>query len=137
MKAIVTLLVVVAATSVPRHGKADRATVPEPTILDCAKTASISITQSSGTYKLLGTCDKVSVTGSNNVLAIAAAKNLSITGSKNEITVAKVDKIAALGSLNRVTYGGGLSRPAPKVASIGKGNVVRKTPTQTTTEPAK
>lgn len=126
MKAILSLLVVLApATSAADDGPADRATVPEPTILDCTKTKSISITKSRATYKVVGTCDKVAVTGSMNEVAIEVVKNLSITGSKNEIKVDKVAKIAALGSLNRVTYGAGLTTAAPKVASIGKNNVVR------------
>ena len=138
MKAILGLLVVLAPVTALGEGTtSDRATVPTPTLLDCAKTPSISITQSSGSYKLVGRCDKVAVAGSMNVLAIDAGKNLSVTGSKNEITIGKVDKIAALGSLNRVTYGSGLSKPAPKVASIGKGNVVRKTPKPAPSEPAK
>lgn len=132
MKAFLGLLVgLVATVAMSDDSTADRATVPEPTVLDCTKTKTISIPKSSGSYKLVGTCDKVAVTGSMNTLVIEAGKNLSVTGSKNEITIDKIDKIAVLGALNRVIYGSGLSRDAPKVASIGKGNVVRKAPAPT------
>lgn len=134
MKAILGLLVMLApAATVAEDSNPDRATIPEPTLLDCAKakTKAISIPQGRGAYKVVGICDKVAVTGSMNAVSIEAVKNLSITGSKNEIAVDKVDKVAVLGSLNRVTYSSGLSKAAPKVASIGKGNVVSKAPAPT------
>jgi hypothetical protein len=128
MKAFLRLLAT-ASVLVPVTGLADRiAEPPPPTVLDCKSTPDVSITSSSGNYQLVGTCDKLSVAASGSTIAIEAVKNLSITGSKNEITVARVDKIAAMGAHNRVTYGAGLTIDAPKIASMGKGNVIQRGP---------
>jgi hypothetical protein len=127
MKAFLRLLATASVLVVPITGLADQiAQPPPPTVLDCRSTPDVSITSSKATYEVVGTCDKISVAGSGSTIAIEAVKNLSITGSKNEITVARVDKIAAMGANNRVTYGAGLTIDAPKIASMGKGNVIQR-----------
>jgi hypothetical protein len=94
------------------------------TMMDCAKQPTVSINKAKGNYKLVGTCTKVTVAGSENRMSIEAAKNLAVTGSKNELTVDKADKIAVMGSNNRVAYNTGLTAAMPKVATAGKGNTV-------------
>lgn len=108
-------------------------TAPNATVLDCSKTKNVSITKGKGTYRVTGTCDKVSVAGGSNTIAIDAVKNLAITGSKNTISVGKADKIAAMGSGNTVTYGSGLTVATPKTASMGKGNTITGDGTGATT----
>jgi Protein of unknown function (DUF3060) len=120
MKQFIGLLLLLGSTAV----RADE--LPTSTVLDCSKTKSVSITTGSGSYRIIGTCDKVSISGGKNALQIEAVKNLSITGSKNSIVVVKADKIAALGSGNSVTYASGLTVATPKIASLGKGNTIVK-----------
>jgi hypothetical protein len=103
-----------------------RAAEPPATILDCASIKHVSISQGSGSYRVTGTCEKISVAGGSNLVTIAAVKNLAITGSNNELLVERADKIAVMGSSNRVIYGGGLTAAEPKVASMGKSNVVTR-----------
>jgi hypothetical protein len=93
-------------------------------VIDCARQKEVSIAKSKARYTLTATCDKVSISGSDNAVSIEAAKNLAITGSGNTVDIARTDKIAALGANNRVTYGGGLTLATPKVAAAGKGNVI-------------
>ncbi len=118
MKRFLSLLVVLGSASASADDKTP------VTTLDCAKQPAVSIAKGGGSYKIIGTCNKVAISGGDNKVAIEASTNLAITGSNNVITIDKADKIAALGSKNHVTYGSGLTAARPKIASAGKGNVV-------------
>jgi hypothetical protein len=96
----------------------------DATILDCTKKKTVAITKGKGNYRLTGTCDKVSISGGDNNVAIDAAKNLAVTGSRNQVHVDKADKIAVTGGGNSVTYGAGLTLAAPKTATTGKNNTI-------------
>jgi hypothetical protein len=123
MKAVFALPVLVAL--VPASSVADAPTgAPAVIEMDCAKLGTISLSKGKSTYKIAGTCTKISVASSENTLLIENAKNLAITGSKNRIAIGKTDKIAVMGTSNTLTYEGGLTLAAPKIAVIGKGNTV-------------
>jgi hypothetical protein len=127
MNVVMKRLVAVLAFVVPATAaRADRTAPPTPTVLDCATAPSPSIATDKGEYKITGTCEKVTITGSQNMVTVETTKNLAITGGKNEVLVDKVDKIAITGTTNRVTYKMGVTGAAPKTAAA-QGNMIRKT----------
>ncbi len=97
------------------------------TTIDCARQPRTSITSGNGTYTFTGTCDKISVTGGSNTLAVEAVKALSIAGSKNTVEVAAADKIVSTGSDNTVRYKRGLTGAKPKITTLGQHNTVEQT----------
>jgi hypothetical protein len=95
--------------------------------IDCAKDPEVSIHSGGGSFTFTGTCDKISVHGGNNTVAIANVKKLAIVGAGNTADVGKADKIAVTGSGNKVTYKGTVKGTGkPNVATIGSDNKITK-----------
>lgn len=94
------------------------------TPLDCTKKKSQAITKSNGVYTVTGACDKVALSGSNNIVTIESTKNLAVSGGNNTVTVTAVDKIAATGKNNTVTWSAAITGSAPKTAATGKSNTI-------------
>lgn len=94
------------------------------TPLDCTKKKSQAITKSNGVYAVTGACDKVALSGSNNIVTIESTKNLAVSGGNNTVTVTAADKIAATGKNNTVTWSAAITGSAPKTAATGKSNTI-------------
>jgi len=113
-----------ATATAPATTTATAPSAANATTIDCSKKKTAAITKSNGVYAVSGACDKVALSGSNNIVSIESTKNLAVSGGNNTVTVAAVDKIAATGKNNTVTWTAGLSTSAPKTASSGKNNTI-------------
>lgn len=91
---------------------------------DCSKDPEVSISGSSSTITLTGTCTKVAISGSSNKLVIQAADKVAIAGSMNEVAIEAANKIAVVGSMNQVTWKKGIKSAKPKVSNIGTSNKI-------------
>src|SRR2546428_2005250 len=70
---------------------------------DCAKEPNVLLNDGEGSYKFIGACTKIAVTGGDNKLVVASVKELSITGGDNTAEVEAVDKISITGAGNKVS----------------------------------
>lgn len=69
----------------------------------------------------------VSVNGSGNQVTLTGeCQRVEITGSNNLVTMEAVGRISVNGSANRATYVRGLGKKAPKIERTGVGNSVTK-----------
>ena len=90
---------------------------------DCEKGPNASIEASNSGFKLTSTCERILIKGSNNKIAIEAAKRIDIDGAKNDIEVSAVDIIKVNGTENAVKFKKkGVTREIPDVVAIGDSN---------------
>lgn len=123
MKLFVSLLFALA----PLTAAADTSYNAETNVThDCAKDPKVSVNSSTGTFVFTGTCDKISINGSDLKATIEAVKAISINGSTNTIDIVAVDKLSVLGSTNTVTYKKAVTAKQPKVSSLGSDNKISK-----------
>ena len=93
---------------------------------DCAKDPDVSVNVADGTFTFTGTCDKVSLNGSNLKVTIDKVNKLSVNGSTNTVDVNGVDKLSVNGSDNTVRYKSAVTGKKPKISTLGTGNKVSK-----------
>jgi uncharacterized protein (DUF2345 family) len=90
---------------------------------DCAQTPNVAIRTSGGEFTLFGTCARVRVTGSGNIIRIEATDRITVTGNDNTIAIQSVDNITVRGgSDNVVSNEHGLRRTAPNISVLGGNN---------------
>lgn len=89
---------------------------------DCSKASRVSIKAENSRFNLTGTCEKVVVDGSNNMIRIEATESFELTGQSNEVAIDAADSLSSTGSDNTVTYRKGLSGPMPTYASSSGNN---------------
>jgi len=98
--------------------RAKRATI------DCAKDPVVAITAGEGNYTVTGSCDKISINGGQNTVAIESVKKLGINGSGNKVKVTAAEKIGIVGSDNEVEWSKGPSGKKPTIGNVGNNNKV-------------
>lgn len=90
---------------------------------DCGKDPTVFINNGRGTYKLTGTCTKITVNGGMNTLTIEAVKQLVLSGASNTVTVGTLDEVDLVGAANNLTYKKTSGAPLKK-SGAGVGNKV-------------
>lgn len=104
----------------------DKPAADDSRAIDCSKTATFTIPEGDGSYRFVGTCDKISVAGGENRLTIEAVKELVVAGADNTIDVGAVDRISAAGNDNKIRYKTSVSGGKTKVVSAGQHNTIEQ-----------
>lgn len=91
--------------------------------IDCAKDKRVNLVGNRIKATLIGTCEKVSVTG-NHETVIGSAKVVYVAGNSNELTIDAADAITLAGNKNALTWKRGATGAQPKVSNVGKDNKV-------------
>lgn len=92
---------------------------------DCAKDAEVNINVSAATFKIVGKCKDVSITGSNNKVTIESVEDLDVHGS-NTVGATAVDDISASGSKNEISYKQPATKKQTRVKSSGFKNKIER-----------
>jgi hypothetical protein len=93
------------------------------TSIDCGG-GSVSIKGDDNKITLTGQCSKVSVSGEDNLIQVASAKEVEITGHDNNINVDTVARITAKGKDNNIMWKNGVGGKTPEVSSKGDDNKI-------------
>jgi len=91
--------------------------------IDCAKDKQVNLVGNRIKATLVGTCDKVSVTG-NHETVIGSAKVVYVAGNSNELTIEAADTITLAGNKNTLSWKRGVTGPRPKLSNVGTDNKV-------------
>ena len=94
---------------------------------DCARAPNASLDTSGGTFAFTGTCERIRVSGGNNRITIAAARNVVIDGANNVVEIDATDNVRANGAGNTIKFKKGLTVKRPAVSTIGDNSPIIQT----------
>ena len=124
MRPFTTILLCSLLASTPL-ARAETSKPAARTVLDCNRQSAPTITATDRSYRVVGACKKVTVSGPGNSVTIESAEAIAITGDDNTVLIEKADTIATSGSRNHVTYRQhGVKHREPKVTTRGKANEI-------------
>ena len=95
----------------------------EKAAIDCSG-STVSVRGDDNTLTLKGECNKLDVSGDDNVIIATTIKDLDVSGSDNTITVDTVSKISASGDDNTIKWTRGAAGKAPDISLKGKDNKI-------------
>ena len=121
MKLLASLLISLAATT----AAADVTVMDNDKTLtvDCAKDKNVTIVGNDITVTLVGTCEKLYVSG-NDAKVTGSTKGAFVAGNDNTLTLEAVDTISTPGNENTVTYRRPVSKKKTSVSNPGNGNKI-------------
>lgn len=94
--------------------------------INCAKDKAVNLVGNRIQATLVGTCDKISVTGNHGTVR-GSAKVVYVAGNSNVLTLEAADSITLAGNKNALTYKRGATVAEPRVSNVGKDNQVTRT----------
>jgi hypothetical protein len=84
----------------------------------------VTVKGSDNRLVLKGQCDKLTVSGDDNVITAATVKEVTVSGDDNKITVESVAKITTTGDDNVISWTSGSGGKGPAVSSKGEDNQI-------------